>query len=72
MSLSDAFAWVIYNKEWIFGGIGVAVITGVIALLRRRQNGLSQRQRSGANSTNLQAGGDINVGGGRARADDER
>jgi hypothetical protein len=62
MTLSDALAWVIDNKEWIFGGIGVAVVTGVIALLRRRQNGVTQKQTSGANSTNVQAGRDINVG----------
>jgi hypothetical protein len=60
--LSDALAWVIDNKEWIFGGVGVAVVTGVIALLRRRQNGVTQKQTSGANSTNVQAGRDINVG----------
>jgi hypothetical protein len=71
MTLSDALTWVIDNKEWIFGGIGVAAITGVIALLKRRQNDHTQRQRSGANSTNLQAGGDINVGRGRSGADDE-
>lgn len=60
--MSDALAWVIDNKEWIFGGVGVAVVTGVIALLRRRQNGVTQKQTSGANSTNVQAGRDINVG----------
>ncbi len=72
MTLSDALTWVIDNKEWIFGGIGVAAITGVIALLKRRQNGLTQRQTSGANSTNVQAGRDINLSWGRSGADDER
>ena len=72
MIWSEALTWVIDNKEWIFSGIGVAVITGVIALLKRRQNGLTQRQRSGANSTNLQAGRNINLNQGRSGPHDER
>ena len=72
MTLSEALTWVFNNKEWIFGGIGVAAITGVIALLRRRQNGLTQKQASGANSTNVQAGRDITLNWGKSRTDDER
>jgi len=30
--------WIFQNKEWIFSGIGVAVLTGVIALLIRRRS----------------------------------
>jgi len=72
MTLSEALAWAIDNKEWIFSGIGVAAIGWLFALFRRRQNGLSQRQRSGANSTNLQSGRDINLNRGRSGTDDER
>jgi hypothetical protein len=72
MILSDALTWVIDNKEWIFGGIGVAAIGWLFALFIRRQDGLSQRQRSGANSTNLQSGRDINLNREASRSDDER
>ena len=65
-------AWVLDNKEWIFGGAGVALVSGVIALLRRRQSGLNQNQTSGANSTNVQAGRDINVNGRTSQSDDGR
>ncbi|MDR0332637.1 MAG: hypothetical protein LBI15_04160 [Dysgonamonadaceae bacterium] len=30
--------WIINNKEWIFSGIGVAVISLIIALLARRKS----------------------------------
>jgi len=72
MTLSDALTWVLDNMEWVFGGIGVAAIGWLIALFRRRQNGLTQRQTSGANSTNLQSGRDINLNRGRSEADEER
>ena len=44
----------------------MAVIAGLFAWLRKKnKNGLKQSQRSGAHSTNYQAGGDINIGGGK-------
>lgn len=27
--------WIIANKEWLFSGVGVALIAGLIALIRR-------------------------------------
>jgi hypothetical protein len=61
------FDWLWKNKEWVFSGVGVAVIAGLVAWLRssKQKIALKQTQRSGAHSTNLQAGGDINVGGGK-------
>lgn len=72
MNLSDALTWVLENKEWIFGGIGVAAITGLLGLFIHRQISLSQGQRSGNNSTNLQSGRDINLNRERSETDDER
>lgn len=48
------------NYEWVFSGIGVAVFGAIIAF-RRNNTGysLSQSQKSGANSTNIQAGGNV-------------
>lgn len=71
MTVSDALAWVLENKEWIFSGIGVAAIGWLFLLFKRRQNGLSQRQRSGDNSTNLHSGRDINLNRGRPGNRDE-
>lgn len=66
------FDWLIQNKEWVFGGVGVAAITGLIALLRRKSNGPSQNQRSGSNSTNVQAGRDVGLNKEPSNSDDGR
>ena len=54
--------WLLNNKEWVFSGIGISII-GTLAnwlFMRKRP---SQIQKSGSNSENYQAGGDINIGG---------
>lgn len=57
--------WLIENKEWIFSGVGVAVITGVIALVRRlfthNASPSSMEQSGGHGSTNYQAGRDMTI-----------
>ena len=62
--------WLIQNKEWVFGGVGVAAITGLIALLRRNSKGPGQSQTSGPLSTNVQAGRDINLNKEPSKPDD--
>lgn len=58
--------------EVLLGGAGVAVIGGLIRwlFLRQQNNGATQHQSSGDNSTNLQSGRDISIGG--QRRDDEK
>lgn len=58
--------YLIENKEWIFGGIGVAAIsgaiTGVVYLIFGRGRGASViTQKSGKNSVNIQSHGDVNI-----------
>jgi len=50
------------NKEWIFSGIGVAMLTMLIAIFRKRitSSKVIQKQRSGDNSVNTQIGRDLN------------
>ena len=50
--------YIVNNKEWIFSGIGVAVISWI---LFRRSSSKKMTQKSGDNSTNIQVGGSINV-----------
>ncbi len=71
MVLSDALTWMLDNKEWIFSGVGAVLLSGLITWLFRQRNGPSQRQTSGANSTNLQSGRDINLNRDRSEGDDE-
>jgi hypothetical protein len=56
--------WLVDNKEWVFSGIGVALLAALVnfIFLKWNRSFLSQKQKSGKNSTNYQAGGDINVG----------
>ncbi|MCE1273400.1 MAG: hypothetical protein LWW75_02605 [Chlorobiales bacterium] len=52
--------WIIQNAEWVFSGIGVAVITGIASLIFKKKGASSKQSiRSGAGSTNFQAGQDI-------------
>lgn len=50
--------YVLENKEWIFSGIGVALLSWLIF---RNSSGSSMRQKGGDNSTNVQIGGDFKV-----------
>ena len=56
--------WLIENKEWIFSGVGVFVLGLVVTYLvsRPKTGSQTQKQKSGSNSKNYQAGGDINIG----------
>jgi hypothetical protein len=59
--------WLEKNKEWIFSGIGVAIIGWIGAWIFLRQKpekggNKKQSQRSGSNSINIQAGDNIHLG----------
>ncbi len=60
--------WLTENKEWIFSGIGVAIVTLAVRLLpplfktRPRRGSASMRQHGGDHSTNIQIGGDFRHG----------
>jgi hypothetical protein len=52
--------WVIENKEWVFSGIGVFIISFIATLiLKSRYN--KQSQKLGNQSTGIQVGGDISI-----------
>lgn len=48
--------WIINNKEWIFSGIGAAVLGLLFA-----SKSISQKQKGGKNSINIQAGENITI-----------
>jgi len=54
--------WIIDNKEWIFSGIGVFVLGLIITVVRKKNSKkISQKQKSGNNSTNIQVGGNVEI-----------
>lgn len=50
--------YLIANKEWIFSGIGVSVLSWLIFIFRNPEKG-GMSQNSGDNSTNIQVGGNV-------------
>ncbi|MCU5379712.1 hypothetical protein OCA08_21485 [Bacillus cereus] len=55
-------AWVIQNKEWLFSGIGVVIITGMIRFIFIFKNKIpNQSITSGKNSHNYQSSNDLNI-----------
>lgn len=61
--MEDFFAWIIDNKEWLFSGIGLAVVAWVGRLIFKKTYASStQTISSGDSSTNVQAGRDVSIG----------
>lgn len=54
--------WFITNKEWVFGGIGVALPIAIISLFfAQKSKNQKQVQKSGDDSINIQVGNDLNI-----------
>ena len=51
--------WLIKNSEWVFSGIGVAVL-GWLFALRKSRAGINQSVKNSSNVT--QIGGNVSVG----------
>jgi predicted tellurium resistance membrane protein TerC len=69
------YQWIIDNKEWLFSGAGILVVTFVIGLFyqkKKRQivvikeinNSKKMNQRGGKHSTNYQSSGNMHIGTG--------
>lgn len=56
--MSSIFDWIGNNAYWIFDGIGVIVITGVLGVVfkkwKNKEKNISIVQKSGKNSVNIQ------------------
>lgn len=56
-------AWLVSNKEWLFSGGGVVLVSWVGRILfKRMQDSSTQTIRSGGSSNNVQAGRDVYIG----------
>ena len=53
--------WFIENKEWFFSGVGIFIISVIGSIFFKNKPTKKQIQKSGSNSTNYQAGGDIKI-----------
>ena len=56
--MSSIFEWIGKNAYWIFDGIGVIVITGILGVMFKKRNNkkknISIVQKGGKNSVNIQ------------------
>ena len=60
--MQELLAVIYSNKEWIFSGVGVALVSALFVWFRRRGTPrANQVQSSGNNSVNVQAGRDLNI-----------
>jgi len=62
--VSEKMEWFLENREWIFSGIGVFILSLLLGILIKNKyaNKTVQKQKSGKDSTNIQATRDINIG----------
>lgn len=58
--MEDVIEWFASNYKWVFSGIGVVILGAIFSFFRKsKSNGISQKQRSGNNSINIQAGNNV-------------
>lgn len=48
--------WIIDNKEWLFSGAGLLLLSWAVRLLKKPAKEIQQRQKGGMFSTNVQIG----------------
>jgi hypothetical protein len=57
--MEGALSFLDQNKEWMFSGLGVVALTGIVSLFLRRRDpkqSVQQKQTGGHGSTNIQVG----------------
>ncbi|WP_339292725.1 hypothetical protein MKY48_08640 [Paenibacillus sp. FSL W8-0187] len=55
--------WIFNNKEWVFSGVGISIISLITFFLKKgkEKSNSSQTITSGNNSYNIQGGSDVNI-----------
>ncbi len=55
--------WLISNKDWLFSGAGIAIITliGGMLIKRRKDSSNVQRKKTEYNSKGIKVRGDVNI-----------
>lgn len=53
--------WINDNKEIVFSGLGTAIVVFLLGKIFVSKSVSSQKQSSGKESINIQAGGDVNI-----------
>lgn len=53
--------FLISNKEWIFSGIGVSIIGGLIGVIKMKNRNTSRYQNIKNGNNNIQTKGEVNI-----------
>lgn len=57
--MSSIFEWIGKNAYWIFDGIGVIVLTGILGIIFKKRKNIEKSinivQKGGKNSVNIQS-----------------
>ncbi|MDA1587130.1 hypothetical protein CN959_24970 [Bacillus cereus] len=53
--------YIIANKEWIFSGIGIFIVGGIISLLKRKSSAKQINSKHQSGNNNIQTDGDITI-----------
>ena len=55
--------WIIQNKEWLFSGIGLAIVGGIWGFFKKKKGNNTPYQsiKAGDDSNNIQGGKNVNV-----------
>lgn len=53
--------WLINNKEWVFSGIGVLILSTIIGFFVKQKTSTIQKQKSGDNGINIQSTGSVTI-----------
>lgn len=61
--LTTTVSWLEENKQWVFSGIGVVIVTAFFKFFFKSSQ-LTQTQKSGKSSKNFMAGRDMKVNDG--------
>ena len=59
--MDEFLQWMAVNSEWVFSGVGVALVVLISGVVFRRRQKPAQQIRSGDRSNNIQAGRDIRI-----------
>lgn len=59
--MKDIISLIVENRAWIFEGIGVVILVGLVGWLFKRRSAASQSQIAGDNSVNIQVGRNLRV-----------
>jgi hypothetical protein len=53
--------WIAENKVWFLSGLGTTILLIIWGIVSKKHTNTNLSQKSGDNSTNYQAGGDISI-----------